>query len=270
MSKELHQPIKYAVLELKEKGGYLVGYKDITQGFIVSKCYVIGSNRVYNSDGSKNLTHTVVFPFKDISYFKDSFRNNFQNIGDKNVPSYDGPNDSYLTDVVAELFDSYETAKVDTEQKNEEYKQNLYLKEQSEILTSEFKQSLELCYLFEQLVLDATEDMKITEHLFTNDQNSFDMQTRERYHAILEETIREFVDSPSDFYIQLASSLSFEEREYLMNSLEVRGCDNCTSGSCKVESYEKVGLDEFGNSQGSSCLGWQNAELIGRQLVKKL
>ena len=55
-----------------------------------------------------------------------------------------------------------------------------------------------------------------------------------------------------------------------MNSLEDRGCDNCTSGSCKVESYEKVGLDEFGNSQGSSCLGWQNAELIGRQLVKKL
>ena len=53
MSRELNYPIKYAVLELKEKGGYLVGYKGITQGFIVSKCYVIRSNRAYNSDGSK-------------------------------------------------------------------------------------------------------------------------------------------------------------------------------------------------------------------------
>ncbi len=270
MSRELNYPIKYAVLELKEKGGYLVGYKGITQGFIVSKCYVIRSNRAYNSDGSKDLTHIVVFPFKDISFFKKSFRNGAQNIGDNSIHSYDGHNDSYLTDVVTVLFNSYEPAKVVAEQKNEKHRQNLDWNERSKTLTSEFEQSLELCYLFEQLVLDATKDMKITEHLFSNNQDFFDRKTRERYHAILEETIRKYVNNPSDFYTQLASSLLPEEREHLMNSLEDRGCDNCTSGSCKVESYEKVGLDEFGNSQGSSCLGWQNAELIGRQLVKKL
>ena len=40
MSRENNFPIKYAVLELKEEGGYITNYKDIVRGYIVSKCWV--------------------------------------------------------------------------------------------------------------------------------------------------------------------------------------------------------------------------------------
>ena len=33
MSEEINYPIKYAVLELKERGGWAVNYENITQGF---------------------------------------------------------------------------------------------------------------------------------------------------------------------------------------------------------------------------------------------
>lgn len=266
MSKEIQLPIKYAVLELKEKGGY----KDITRGFIVSKCYVMESNVIHNPDGSKKRIYKVAFPFNDIAYLKDSLKNGAKNIGNKNVLSYDGDNVSHSVDEVTDLFDVYETAKVTAEQKNKEYEQNLNRDEQLGILKQDFEQNLEFCYLFEQLVLEETKDMKITEHLFIDGQDSFDLETTKRYKSILEETIKKLVRSPSDFYIELAYSLSFEEKEALIQSLEIRDCGNCTNGGCTVESYEKVGLDEFGNPQGSSCLGWYNAELIGKYLIKKL
>ena len=86
MNKEINYPIKYAVLELKERGGWSVGYKDITQGFIVSKCYVIESSIIYNADGSYKTIHRVVFPFSDIAAFKDSLAYGKQYIGKPEIP----------------------------------------------------------------------------------------------------------------------------------------------------------------------------------------
>ena len=53
----INYPIKYAVLELKSRGGWLVGFRDITQGFIASKCYVVETNIVYHQDGGNSITH---------------------------------------------------------------------------------------------------------------------------------------------------------------------------------------------------------------------
>lgn len=182
LSKEINYPIKYAVLELKEKGGFLVGYENITQGFIVSKCYVMESNIVYNSDGSNEVTHKVVFPFKNILCLEVSIRNGKQNIGKENIPSYDANNRPYPVNIVTNLFDSYEEAKNIAEEKNEECRDNLILevdmgnpnwKETFEIMKYEFDQRIELCNLFERLVLEATEDMEISELLSTDEQKSF-------------------------------------------------------------------------------------------------
>lgn len=182
MNKEMNYPIKYAVLELKSRGGWSVGYEDITQGFIVSKCYVVESNIVYHSDGTNKLTHKVVFPFEDISCLQNSLMNGIQNIGEENIPSYDACNRPYPVNVVSNLFDSYEEAKIEAEQKNEEYRHNLILKvsmsnsnwnEKFEILKLEFEQRLELCYLFERLVLEATENMKLSDQLSIDEQEHF-------------------------------------------------------------------------------------------------
>ena len=71
MNKELNYPVKYAVLELKEVGGYSQGWEDITKGFIASKCFVVESKVKYLSDGSSKVSHKVVFPHKDYKTFKN-------------------------------------------------------------------------------------------------------------------------------------------------------------------------------------------------------
>ena len=186
MNKEINYPIKYAVLELKEKGGWLVGYEDITQGFIVSKCYVVGSNIVYHPDGTNTINHQVVFPFEDISLFKASIGNGGQNIGDGKIPHYDACNKPYSVHVVSDLFDTYEQAKEAAFEKNEEYKQNIIFKmpvpkgdtsnsvwdERFKSLIREYEENLELCNKFEQLVLEATENMSISEGLSMNSNRS--------------------------------------------------------------------------------------------------
>ena len=178
MIKERKYPIKYAVLELKERGGWSCNYAYITQGFIVSKCYVVESNIVYHSDGSNSITHKVVFPFEDISCFKNSLRYGRSNIGDKQVPSYDACDRPYPINIVDELFDSYEESKKVAEDKNEEYRCNLVMevsvlqpdwKEQFEELKKDFDKRLDVCYLFEELVSKKTTDMEISDQLVNED-----------------------------------------------------------------------------------------------------
>ena len=177
MSKEINYPIKYAVLELKERGGWLVGYKNVTQGFIVSKCYVIESNIVYHSDGSYNVIHKVVFPYSDITTFKNSLIYGGKNIGRSEIPRYDACDRVYPIDVVSDLFDSYEEAKAASISKNEEFKSNLIMKmpnfwnsnfldsdwkQEDEYLIQKYEQNLDVCNLFEELVIEETKDMIIS------------------------------------------------------------------------------------------------------------
>ena len=169
MNKEINYPIKYTVLELKENGGYQAGYEDITQGFIVSKCYVIESSIIYNPDGSNVVTHKVVFPFKDIEEFKISLRNGSENIGTAQIPRYDGSGSIYPISIVPDLYDSYEEAKVAAEEKNKEHRYNLILNKES---IGKFETSLEICNKFERLVLAATEDMDISKEVNTNKVNT--------------------------------------------------------------------------------------------------
>lgn len=182
MSEEINYPIKYAVLELKERGGWAVNYENITQGFIVSKCYVIESNLEYHSNGSNKITHKVVFPFEDISCLRISLLHGQQNIGKENIPNYDARNKPYPIRIVSELFEFFEAAKTVAEEKNAELNQKLILqvsmtntnwKKQYATLNQEFNRKLELCYLFEQLVLKATENMKISESYSTGEKEPF-------------------------------------------------------------------------------------------------
>ena len=41
MEKELNYPIKYAIKEIRTREENMHGYSYFTQGFIVSKCYVL-------------------------------------------------------------------------------------------------------------------------------------------------------------------------------------------------------------------------------------
>ena len=169
----INYPIKYAVLELKSRGGWSVGYRDITQGFIASKCYVVETNIVYHKDGSHSVIHKVVFPYEDIDCLKTSLRYGRKNIGEEQVPSYDACDRPYPVNIVDDLFETYEEAKKHSEAKNEEYKRDLITnvsmldpnwQKQFETLIQQFNKSLEVCYLFEAISLEKTADMLLSDN----------------------------------------------------------------------------------------------------------
>ncbi len=114
------------------------------------------------------------------------------------------------------------------------------------------KQTLDRYKKIEEEVKKATADMEVTKE----DGPS------------LESIIDKIVERPDEFYTKLAYELSVEERETLKRLIENRSCYNCTNESCRIEHYEKIGLDELGRPNGSNCLGWNNSELVGRQKIK--
>ena len=171
MKEQINYPVKYAVLELKEKGGWTEGYQDITQGFIVSKCFVVESNVIYNKDGSEKLIHKVVFPFDNLYSFEQSLKSGIHDVGLKTTPSYDVYYNPYPVTIVDDLYDLYEDAKEVAKEKNEDFKVNLINKisisnpnweYQYELLKQDFDKKVLICELYEQIVTEKTNDMRIT------------------------------------------------------------------------------------------------------------
>ena len=177
MNDNINYPVKYAVLEIKEIGGWAVWFENVTLGFIASKCYVIESNILYDVNGNSQVIHKVVFPFNNIEKFKSSLKNGNKSIGNKTVPRYDADGRISPVNIVVDLFDSYELAKVAAMEKNDELRHRLILNMESNIdssnkqyvyLEKELENELAICYLFERAILEATEDMKISDGLTTN------------------------------------------------------------------------------------------------------
>ncbi len=83
----------------------------------------------------------------------------------------------------------------------------------------------------------------------------------------LDNLLNRILENPTEFYKRICDELTAEERVFILRHLENKSCMNCTNGSCRVEYNEKVGVDEFGKPQGSECVGWFNAEIIGRSKV---
>ena len=173
MSKELKYPIKYAVLEVKEQGGWACGYQEITQGYIVSKCYVIESGIRYHSNGKNELTHKVVFPFKNFAEFRMALQRGATFMGEEIVPSYDACGNPYPLDIVMDLFDSYEEAHILSSQKNEEKQRKLILEvsisddnwqTKYEKLNMAFLEMLGMCQKFEELITLETANMNVTDN----------------------------------------------------------------------------------------------------------
>ncbi len=159
MYMENNFPVKYAILELKEDGGYLSNYSDITRGFIVSKCYVLESVVKYLANGKSKVFYKVFFPFQNLNILKLALQNNQLDIGQKLEPTFNLNGEANPTTVVSNLFDTYEDAKRFTHIKNEFLKNELPIY----ISSKEYKEYLSICQLFEELTEANTEDMLITE-----------------------------------------------------------------------------------------------------------
>ena len=82
--------------------------------------------------------------------------------------------------------------------------------------------------------------------------------------------ISKILNKPSEFYKEICNNLTPEERNFLIKNLENKNCLNCTNGRCRIETSEKIGLEENGKPQGSECIGWFNKELIGKSKVLRI
>ena len=72
--------------------------------------------------------------------------------------------------------------------------------------------------------------------------------------------IKKVLKKHPSFFNELCN-IHTEENKSLKN------CSNCKNGSCNVETYEKVGIDEDGLPQGTNCFGWSNSELVQKSYV---
>lgn len=168
---KLNYPIKYAVLTLKEKGNFSEGYKDIIRGNIVSKCFIVETSIKYNSDGTSEVFHKVVFPFKSLEVLKSTLMDKSEYIGVKKIPKYDANNNPCPVDIVYELFETFEEAKIKAREENDKMRRLLELKinisspdckKQLINYEQEFDKEISICELFEKISLENTKDMIIT------------------------------------------------------------------------------------------------------------
>lgn len=96
------------------------------------------------------------------------------------------------------------------------------------------------------------------------------LQRLKEYEKSLKDIIEEIIVKPSQFYELVADSLECVEYQYIKESLIGKCCDNCTNGSCDVETKEKIGVDEQGRPVGEKCIAWSNYELVGRSKVLQI
>ena len=162
-------PIKYAILELKES----VDNKEITAGFIISKCYVVKSIIDYKNNDKCRVVHKVVFPYDDIAFYKKALADTLDSIGTRTVPKEDASGEVYPIKVVDKLYDKYEEAiKIKEELNHDLYDYITSISqgdsyEALEEAREAYFNQMAICDVYEQDILDNTQDMIITKSFDT-------------------------------------------------------------------------------------------------------
>ncbi len=134
-------PVKYAVFELKEP---MEKKEDITLAFVVSKCFVMESNE---------SSYKVIFPFKNLRELIDYIQ----------MPDKDNFHlEAHSFEIVSTIYDSYEMACHEKEEKNQELLNNGgFFKEIMEKTSNseKLKMMQSLCKIFEDSILRYTDDL---------------------------------------------------------------------------------------------------------------
>ena len=174
-------PIKYAVERLTVSGGYNNAYDDITEGYIVSKCYVTDSKVSYHYTSEPIVTHEVVFPFRRYESFKSDLGSGVKYHETPIKPARDASGNACHAQTVYRLFDTFEEAKKEAEASNSVLWKNELVnislldgdwktKYKNGLL--EHKTRLGICSCYERYIADHTKDMEITPTLLLEEQSN--------------------------------------------------------------------------------------------------
>ena len=164
MEKGNNYPVKYAILELKERGGW---EEDdlITRGFIVSKCFVLEDTIKYDENGNANRLYKVFFPYNSLETFKKNISEGFFVVGNMDTPSIEGCNQ------VETVFDFYDDALLLANQKNDKLHKNIYdvmmfinpyWNREYALMEEMFLDQIRICKKYESAILHELSDLKIS------------------------------------------------------------------------------------------------------------
>lgn len=256
-------PIYYAAMPIIEKNGwyhslhYLAPNYNIT-GYIVSKCFVVNLDVEYKKFIDKKVFFKLVFPYQIRNYL-DEFREL-----EREMPTFN-LNNSECTNFesVEHLFTDYESCKREVENKNNKLLEKSKKWKDKDIDTQDeieaiHKERMERYQKLEHQINNATLYMniktddiveKLREHTFVNV-------------TPLDTLIDRILENPKEFYEKIACDLPVEERDYIISLIENKSCGNCTNSYCSANCNEK---DRY----ITSCIAWDNKELIGQYRVLK-
>lgn len=170
MEKKFKYPVKYAVLELKVKGGWSDNYQDVTMGYIASKCYVIEQNIRFYQDGSSNLSYQVVFPYNDFNSYKTRMADENPLDGKAIAPTFELSGSCTNADTVLDVYDTLEEASMDAESKNERRiaRAGAYIsladpnwREKYNAEARVVEQELAICKSYEQAICEKTANVTV-------------------------------------------------------------------------------------------------------------
>lgn len=162
---ELNYPIKYAILGIEEQVGWLPGLHEMEReydicGYIVSKVYVVEESIRYYGDGSYQKYYQVVFPFTSMYEKK------------RQIPSFNLNWNCYNYVNVSKIFDTFDDAKMVSNEKNKELRAKSYLPisygsnmswKERVLKGKELFDKRMVSYLeFEEFISNETKDMEIT------------------------------------------------------------------------------------------------------------
>lgn len=159
-------PIKYAVLELKIDGDSSYNYEKVTVGYIVSKCYLIGQNLKFFSDGTSKVLFEVVFPYNDILRFKTNPSEIYKMEG--TVPIIHKHDICANSKIVLDLFDTYDEAHAVANEMNNSYMNGEDIwafefgcsdNEKRQKALKKFRAGLIICSEYEKAIEDRTSDL---------------------------------------------------------------------------------------------------------------
>ena len=154
-------PIKYAVIPMIEQIGWTSGLHELereygTVCYIVSKCFLLNEEIIYDKEGTSKKRYKVKFPFSEDSYYPRWERED---------PIYSFNGDAIDVLSVDKVYDNYEEAKEEKEYKNIVLRTNrlsLFMSEEENAKSvNEFNNTLEYYNKLESLIEDNTKDLVV-------------------------------------------------------------------------------------------------------------
>lgn len=249
-------PVKYAAMPIIEQVGWSHGLNELERNcdvicYIVSKCYLLSDKTKYKENGKNEKDYEVIFPYQKGQY----------NSWERVTPSFNVFNHACInSDLVEEVFDSYEDALEAATKKNKKLcdKTWIYLPYTEDLAAKiskkreEFNDRLSRYKILEQQILANTADLeqsnvKELEKLIINNKDKT---------KVLSSSLYEYLkySSYSKFIVYSISLEQYDRLVTLINNQDISNISKTMENAipilyhdCEAKEKNIMVIDQDGN-----------------------